>query len=484
MPDSSSSCFSFSVLKRLMILNRLVLVALLCQRELMPTMMTEAFGGKQWVVAQPKPSNALAVLISSNKQQPTTTEVVLLQSPRRCSAKRTMGRSSTAVLIPDTQVIFETSTCNGGGNDNNNNNNNNNRNNNGGGRNNGNFHRWNDHHNNENNNNNEDGEGWYYYTSSSSYLYDTLLIPPVTKSATLGAIQRGISYNNNNSHRFLLPLLLQQWLQGQCYLVIETGKYLLQMYKFHLESNPLVTKSITSGIMGVMGDVLAQYVEHVRHEISARKLGGEGLTPDDHSSNDSSLAHGGNSSSQAPLMLNRGGGGRKKATSFHFNSRRSLAILLDGLLISGPLMHLAYNAFEYLLPVAGVATAATATSNTGSPSTSSGLNAMIHVLADSILLDGIFVASAMASSGLLEGYSLKREIIPQLQKDYLPAIRASLATSSLMAPIQYACFRYLPLSCRVFAMNVTDIIWDAVISFMSHRSRTDGTGHLIHKQNI
>jgi len=255
-----------------------VLVALLCQRELKPTMMTEAFGGKQWVVAQPKPSNALAVLISSNKQQPTTTEVVLLQSPRRCSAKRTMGRSSTAVLIPDTQVIFD----------------------------NGNFHRWNDHHNNENNNNNEDGEGWYYYTSSSSYLYDTLLIPPVTKSATLGAIQRGISYNNNNSHRFLLPLLLQQWLQGQCYLVIETGKYLLQMYKFHLESNPLVTKSITSGIMGVMGDVLAQYVEHVRHEISARKLGGEGLTPDDLSSNDSSLAHGGTSSSQAPLMLNRG----------------------------------------------------------------------------------------------------------------------------------------------------------------------------------
>jgi hypothetical protein len=385
------------------------------------------------------------------------------------------------VLIPDTQVIFETSTCNGGGNDNNNDNNNNNRNNNGGGRNNGNFHRWNNHHNNENNNN-EDGEVWYYYTSSSSYLYDTLLFPPVTKSATLGAIQRGISYNNNNSHRFVLPLLLQQWLQGQCYLVIATGKYLLQMYKFHLESNPLVTKSITSGIMGVMGDVLAQYVEHVRHEMSARKVEGEGLTSDAHSSNDSSLANGGISSSQASLMFNRGGGGgRKKATSFHFNSRRSLAILLDGLLISGPLMHLAYNAFEYLLPVAGVATATTATSNAWSPSTSSGLNAMIHVLADSILLDGIFVASAMASSGLLEGYSLKREVIPQLQKDYLPAIRASLATSSLMAPIQYACFRYLPLSCRVFAMNVTDIIWDAVISFMSHRSRTDGTGHLIHK---
>lgn len=441
--------------------------------------MTEAFGGKQWVVAQPKPSNALAVLISSNKHQPTTTEVVLLQSPRRCSAKRTMGRSSTAVLIPDTQVIFETSTCNGGGNDNNNKNNN--RNNNGGGSNNGNFHRWNNQHNNENNNN-QDGEGWYYYSSSSSYLYDTLLIPPVTKSAALGAIQRGISYENNNSHRFLLPLLLQQWLQGQCYLVIATGKYLLQMYKFHLESNPLVTKSVTSGLMGVMGDVLAQYVEHVRHEISARKAGGGGITSNSHSSNDSSLARGGISSSESPLLLNRGGGGRrKKANSFHFNSRRSLAILLDGLLISGPLMHLAYNAFEYLLPVAGVANAATTSSNTWSSSTSSGLNAMIHVLADSILLDGIFVASAMASSGLLEGYSLQREIIPQLQKDYIPAIRASLATSSLMAPIQYACFRYLPLSCRVFAMNVTDIIWDAVISFMSHRSRTDGTGHLIHK---
>ena len=356
----------------------------------------------------PPVNNALAIRSADWLSSTSTTSSCPQIIPPR---QRTMG--STAVLIPDTSLVLETT---GGGNDGN------------WGNNGGSNDRWNDGHDND-----ERGDSNEWFAPPSF-----LVVPPKTSVTCAVAIAQPSTF------RFPLALLLPMlhWIRSQCYQIpLSTGKQIIDVYMHHLEASPILTKSITSGIMGVLGDVLAQYVEHIRHERRARK--------------------GNNSNSFSSPNTIRGGYG---SLPFHFNARRSVAILLDGLFISGPLMHLAYDIFEYFLPVAG----------------GTGLNAMFHVLADSLVLDGIFVASAMASSGLLEGYSFRKEVLPQLRQDYLPAWKASVATSSVMAPIQYACFRYLPLSFRVLAMNFTDIIWDAVISFMSHRSRTDGTGHLVH----
>jgi len=116
-------------------------------------------------------------------------------------------------------------------------------------------------------------------------------------------------------------------------------------------------------------------------------------------------------------------------------------------------MHLGYEMFEKILPCS-----------------SSSFAALSHVLADSVFLDSIFVASTFLVTGLMEGYK-PQEIMPQMKRDYIPALKASWVTSLLVLPIEFVCFRCLPLSFRVLAVNFIDVIWDAVISFMAHRSR-------------
>lgn len=197
-----------------------------------------------------------------------------------------------------------------------------------------------------------------------------------------------------------------------------------QWYLQMLEKRPLLTKSLTSGIIAITGDWAAQSVAH------SLKL------------KDSTTMKGYNLLS----LLTMNG---------KYNLRRGFACACDGLFISGPIMHLAYDLFERVFPV----------------STGGSLAAISHVVADSLMLDSIFIATALIMTGILEGYSFKTQIIPQFRTDYLPAIRASWITSTSLIPIEFLCFRYLPLSLRTLSMNFTSVIWDGVIYFMAHRSR-------------
>jgi hypothetical protein len=197
-------------------------------------------------------------------------------------------------------------------------------------------------------------------------------------------------------------------------------------YTMNLNANPVSTKSITAGIIGIIGDYMAQWLEY---KLEKRK--------------------------NPPQEVSSLAGGLSIHGRYRF--RRGLSILTDGFFISGPLMHFGYNLFESIIPI-----------NVGAGSSS--LAALAHVVADSVFLDSIFVASTFLVSGIMEGYTYK-QIIPQFRSDFFPAMKASLATSILIFPFEFACFRYLPLTFRVLAVNFLDVLWDAVISFMAHRSR-------------
>jgi hypothetical protein len=197
-------------------------------------------------------------------------------------------------------------------------------------------------------------------------------------------------------------------------------------YTTHLTANPIITKSVTAGVIGFIGDCMAQNIEYMMERRKNPKQEA------------SSLAHG--------LSIH----GR-------YSFQRGLAILTDGVFISGPLMHFGYNLFESIMPI-----------NVGGGSSS--LAAMAHVVADSVLLDSIFVASTFIVTGIMEGYTYK-ELVPQFRSDYVPTLKASWATSFFLLPFGFTCFRYLPLTYRVMAVNFLDVVWDAVVSFMAHRSR-------------
>ena len=208
-------------------------------------------------------------------------------------------------------------------------------------------------------------------------------------------------------------------------------------YLGQLDANPLVTKSITSAIIGAAGDYLAQWMEFWRIRQSDRQWQ------------------------------------RKKHPdawwSIHgsYCMRRGLSTLADGLLISGPIMHWGYDLFEHILPIHG----GSSNSIGGGIAAPAALTALVHVIADSVLLDSIFVATAFLVTGICEGYNLWKDIIPQFRTDYVPALKASWLTSLVLFPFEFVCFRFLPVSLRTVAMNFTDIVWDAIVSYMAHRSR-------------
>jgi Mpv17 / PMP22 family len=230
-------------------------------------------------------------------------------------------------------------------------------------------------------------------------------------------------------------------------------------YMTKLQNHPILTKSISSGVIGAIADYVAQWLEHiihVRQHASARNQNRFFVDQDEwwwwwcwwYAK----------TTRTGCVLVPKESSLRFYSLSIYgrYHIRRGISILADGLFVSGPLMHLAYEFFESVLPIGD--------------GTTGWIAAIVHVLADSIVLDSFFVASRFFTTGLMEGIPI-RQLIPQFQSAYLPSLKASWATSLLMGPIQFSCFRYLPLSFRVLSVNIMDVIWDAVISFVTHRSR-------------
>eukprot|EP00536_Pseudo-nitzschia_multiseries_P005378 jgi/Psemu1/303338/fgenesh1_kg.101_\ len=126
------------------------------------------------------------------------------------------------------------------------------------------------------------------------------------------------------------------------------------------------------------------------------------------------------------------------------------------MLVSGPLLHFAYNLLEDLIP----------TTNGGR---SAIIAALTHALVDNFVLDTIFLATMFVTTGIAEGYV--REIIPQFRKDFLPTLRTGWLAGIALLPVQFLLFRFFPLSLRVLGVNIIDIFWGAYVSYMVHRRR-------------
>lgn len=187
-----------------------------------------------------------------------------------------------------------------------------------------------------------------------------------------------------------------------------------------LDTSPLITKSLTTAVIGLLGDTGAQCVEE---RIRARK------------------------------------DGSKNRWFQNYDRRRGLSNVGGSLLVTGPLLHLAFNVLEDLIPVAGGGAAAS-------------VAALTQVLINDFLLDAVFVAMTFVTTGVAEGYA--SQIVPQLRSDYFATIKASWTTSLALVPLEFVCFRFLPLSFRVLGMNFIDIFWEALISYMIHRRRKAG----------
>jgi len=184
----------------------------------------------------------------------------------------------------------------------------------------------------------------------------------------------------------------------------------LTIYSKHLEKYPLLNKLITVAIIGICGDALSQYFQNIK-------------------------------------------------SGSAFDMRRNIGVFLEGVLISGPLMHFTYDFYETILPVKQ------------SGKTMKNLMAASQVVLDCFVMDPLYVLSAILTLGLFEGFSLNEELIPQLLNDFFPSVKAAWASSLMLSPIQFLAVRFLPVNWRFLAICLQGILWNAVVFFMAHRNR-------------
>jgi hypothetical protein len=133
-------------------------------------------------------------------------------------------------------------------------------------------------------------------------------------------------------------------------------------YLWLLASFPLITKALTAGFIAFVGDFAAQRFEH------------DHLTKGS-SNSDSDSDSNSSSSSEAQRLR------------FRYNKLRSTAVIVDGVFITGPGLHVLYNLLESHIPT-----------------TAGGiLPAALHVLLDTFLFDPVFVATFFCTTAALEG---------------------------------------------------------------------------------
>jgi len=214
-------------------------------------------------------------------------------------------------------------------------------------------------------------------------------------------------------------------------------------YLSRLENAPLFTKCITGAFISMAGDYCAQWLEW-----KAKQQASTGQSTEN------------NTIMKTELSLRAGGSMTERGNplSIHgtYDIRRGAARFLECMLISSPLMHYGYDLFERIMPVVG-----------GSAVYRS-CAALMHVLADCVFLDAIFVMTGIVFTSLLEGQRLRKQVIPNLRKVYLPTLKASIMTCGALMPLQFLSFRFLPVNLRVLSVNAVDLIWTGVVSFVSH----------------
>ena len=221
--------------------------------------------------------------------------------------------------------------------------------------------------------------------------------------------------------------------------------FLLKWCTDCLDTTPLATKTVTTAAIGVLGDLAAQ-----RHEYAFERKRRHDDDDDDEEEEPST-----------------GAGRGRKLPSFVYDRRRGLTNVANNVLLTAPIYHFGYERLESLLP-------------TGDDSLlGSSVSALLQVLIDVILFDAIFVVLMFLCAEVIE----KRDTFRAADKAELvrshlvPAVLASWRCSALMVPVEFAIFRWLPLSFRALGMNLIDLVWEAVVSFTIHRDEGEpGSG--------
>ncbi|GMI30434.1 hypothetical protein TeGR_g14069 [Tetraparma gracilis] len=184
----------------------------------------------------------------------------------------------------------------------------------------------------------------------------------------------------------------------------------LAWYMRKLESHPVLTKSLTSGVIAGSGDVFCQLLVHRNARPAA------------------------------------GGAG------FALDSRRAARFAFLGLALIGPVSHLWYGFVMRLLPGGGLR-----------------VNAQ-RVLLDQGLFANLFIPTMFTSSKLLEGHSLETAV-RDLKASYFDIYTSNLL---LWPAAMAFNFSMVPPQFQVLFSNAVGLVWNSYLSFMANDNGKGG----------
>lgn len=130
--------------------------------------------------------------------------------------------------------------------------------------------------------------------------------------------------------------------------------------------------------------------------------------------------------------------------------QRSMAVLLDALFVTGPGQAWLYRWLEDLVP----------------SEKWKGKGAWIQVIVDTFIFDPMFAFSFFITTALMEHRA--RWLLDSLRNDYSHAVFGGWAVSLAFLPVQVFMFRLIPVQYRSFAVNLIDVVWNAVVSLFGH----------------
>ena len=222
------------------------------------------------------------------------------------------------------------------------------------------------------------------------------------------------------------------------YCTSKAPKQVYHWYMQTLEEYPVLTKSLTTAVIQLLGDGVAQLYEQTQKRKRTQKQRGNNNNNNN----------------------NRG-----------YDLRRGVSLFVDGLLV-GPTLHYCYEFMEEVWPTSGE------NDNNDHPDDGTitlmarPFATLCHVFINDYIIDSTYIAISFVFTGIVEGYAW-REVKEMFWKDYWVTLRASWLTSICLLPVEIYCFGYLSLSLRVLAMNFIDLLWGSIVSFYSHRSRRE-----------
>lgn len=87
---------------------------------------------------------------------------------------------------------------------------------------------------------------------------------------------------------------------------------------------------------------------------------------------------------------------------------------------------------------------------------------------DVFVIDPVFAFIFVWSTGVIEGRSIRDEILHTIQYDYPTMVLWLIVIGLCWAPLQIYLFNRYPVQYRVLTADLIDLVWTCVSSFFCH----------------